>query len=351
CKKLVNAEKFFRIEDAPLVLTIHLKRFTPTGRKIQGPVKYPETLRLGQYMSNPAHDPTYRLYALILHSGSGPHSGHYTSYVRSSSGSWHDMNDDYVSPHPGAPLGERNAYVLFYVREKGEALKMAVAGAAGVGEKEKKAVNGHGKRARESVSGGGPGPAGTPVKRARPAADDAEGEGEGDKEAEQASSPALSVRVPFALPSSTSGARPPEVVTASSGKSAPASPRLTPSTSAAAVSPSPAVGSPGKPKTFVSRASLPNGGSLAPNASPVPSSSFNAPSTQGGQGGGKKPKLVAQLAGKGMGKKAAKRAAKLEKQRMMGIDVEAVQAAQAKGKAQGKGQGGAFARNKPRMLA
>lgn len=52
CKKLVNAEKNFTIDEAPLVLTIHLKRFTPTGRKLAYPLKYPEQLKLGPYMSS-----------------------------------------------------------------------------------------------------------------------------------------------------------------------------------------------------------------------------------------------------------------------------------------------------------
>lgn len=52
CKKLVNAEKQFTIDKAPLVLTIHLKRFTPTGRKVSGLIKYPETLNLKGYMSD-----------------------------------------------------------------------------------------------------------------------------------------------------------------------------------------------------------------------------------------------------------------------------------------------------------
>lgn len=52
CKKLVVAEKGFKIDAAPLVLTVHLKRFTPTGRKAGGVINYQETLRLGPYMSN-----------------------------------------------------------------------------------------------------------------------------------------------------------------------------------------------------------------------------------------------------------------------------------------------------------
>lgn len=52
CKKLVNAEKSFTIHEAPMVLTIHLKRFTPSGRKIGDSIKYPELLQLGPYMSD-----------------------------------------------------------------------------------------------------------------------------------------------------------------------------------------------------------------------------------------------------------------------------------------------------------
>ncbi|GAA5911328.1 hypothetical protein JCM6882_002349 [Rhodosporidiobolus microsporus] len=209
CNKLVNATKSFTIEDAPLVLTIHLKRFTPMGRKISNVVKYPEQLKLGPYMSNPSLDPTYRLSSLILHSGGGPHSGHYTSYVRSGPGSnarWFDMNDDYVSSVPGGgpPLGERNAYVLFYVREKGDALKGAING--GVGAAAAGIANGAGggaggkKRQRDS-------PAGTPVKRVKP-----------DSQSMPASSspPVTGIRVPFIGPG------PPEILTASKA----ASPRL-----------------------------------------------------------------------------------------------------------------------------
>jgi ubiquitin carboxyl-terminal hydrolase 36/42 len=51
CKKPVTAEKFMTVHEAPVCLTIHLKRFTPTGRKNVNPVAYPEVLDLQQYMS------------------------------------------------------------------------------------------------------------------------------------------------------------------------------------------------------------------------------------------------------------------------------------------------------------
>lgn len=52
CKKLVVAEKSFSINEAPMVLTVHLKRFTAAGRKISEPIGYPEVLDLKPYMSD-----------------------------------------------------------------------------------------------------------------------------------------------------------------------------------------------------------------------------------------------------------------------------------------------------------
>ncbi|GAA5979453.1 hypothetical protein JCM10908_002930 [Rhodotorula pacifica] len=152
CKKLVIAEKGFKIDAAPLVLTVHLKRFTPTGRKAGGVINYPESLRLGPYMSTPEQNPSYRLYGVVLHSGGGLHSGHYTAYVRAANNNWYDMNDDYVRPvGPQSVLGDRDAYCLFYIREKGDALKDAIYGnGAPASNGSAVKVNGNGKRPRES---------------------------------------------------------------------------------------------------------------------------------------------------------------------------------------------------------
>lgn len=118
CKKLVNARKQFTINQAPQILHIHLKRFTPTGKKISGSIQYPEQLRLREYMSDPeSEDPQYRLYAIVSHSGSGPHSGHYYAHVRAGNQKWYGMNDSSVSTSSiQQALTQRNAYLLFYER-------------------------------------------------------------------------------------------------------------------------------------------------------------------------------------------------------------------------------------------
>ena len=52
CQKHVNAEKQFTLDKAPLALTIHLKRFTPFGKKLSHPIAYTEHMSLKGVMSD-----------------------------------------------------------------------------------------------------------------------------------------------------------------------------------------------------------------------------------------------------------------------------------------------------------
>lgn len=124
--KPVLAEKQFTIHEAPTVLTIHLKRFSPMGRKIGHQLRYEERLSLRPYMSDGSFGPSYSLFGVISHVGSGPNSGHYYAHVRDSRGSWYEMNDESVVPAGGPPLSLRSAYVLFYLRDKGQTLESAI---------------------------------------------------------------------------------------------------------------------------------------------------------------------------------------------------------------------------------
>ena len=65
----------------------------------------------------PQRNPSYRLYAVVCHSGGGPHSGHYYARVRSGDNRWSSMNDESVTPtSTEEALRQRNAYLLFYER-------------------------------------------------------------------------------------------------------------------------------------------------------------------------------------------------------------------------------------------
>jgi ubiquitin carboxyl-terminal hydrolase 36/42 len=127
CKTLVVADKQFTIHDAPAVLTVHLKRFSPLGRKLGHLVRYPDALPLAPYMSAGQFGPRYALFGVISHAGGGPHSGHYYAHVRGADGRWREANDDSVAPARDGPTGLRSAYILFYIREKGQALEAALA--------------------------------------------------------------------------------------------------------------------------------------------------------------------------------------------------------------------------------
>lgn len=120
------ASKRFTVHEPPVALTIHLKRFSPLGRKIGHPVRYDERLSLTQAVSEGQYGPSYSLYGVISHAGSGPHSGHYYAHVKGSNAQWYEMNDDLVTRHHAPPTSMKNAYILFYMRERGQALQAAV---------------------------------------------------------------------------------------------------------------------------------------------------------------------------------------------------------------------------------
>jgi ubiquitin carboxyl-terminal hydrolase 36/42 len=121
----VNAEKRFTIHDAPTVLTVHFKRFSPMGHKIGHGVDYDEHLSLEPFMSDGQYGPRYNLYGIICHAGGGPNSGHYYAYVKSREGRWYEMNDESVTPvqSGGSAPRIKNAYVLFYLKNKGQKLE------------------------------------------------------------------------------------------------------------------------------------------------------------------------------------------------------------------------------------
>ncbi|TFK68203.1 cysteine proteinase [Pluteus cervinus] len=152
CKKHVNAQKRFTIHEAPPVLTIHLKRFSPLGKKIGHHVNYDEHLSLKPYMSEGQRGPSYSLYGVICHAGGGPNSGHYYAYIKSKDGRWWEMNDEQVSSCPNPPINIRSAYMLFYTQNKGQGLEAAIESSGGSSLSRGSLVNGMKKR-KEPHSG------------------------------------------------------------------------------------------------------------------------------------------------------------------------------------------------------
>jgi hypothetical protein len=87
CGVKSRATKRFTVHRAPLVLSVHLKRFETSwgghASKINKHVRFGQSLSLGDYMSQGERaDAQYALYAVLVHTGASTRSGHYFSFVR-----------------------------------------------------------------------------------------------------------------------------------------------------------------------------------------------------------------------------------------------------------------------------
>ncbi|KND03316.1 uncharacterized protein SPPG_09016 [Spizellomyces punctatus DAOM BR117] len=127
CRSLQEAQKRMKVKKTPNILAVHLKRFKYQEKlqryiKLSYRVPFPLELRLFN-TTDDAEDPDrlYRLFAVIVHIGSGPHHGHYVTLVKSHE-QWLLFDDDDVSPVEESELqkyyGDTNAvgcgYIFFY---------------------------------------------------------------------------------------------------------------------------------------------------------------------------------------------------------------------------------------------
>ncbi|KAI9237153.1 MAG: hypothetical protein BYD32DRAFT_382625 [Podila humilis] len=120
CNTLVDARKQMTIYEAPKVLTVHLKRFTSSGQKINQHIKFDTKLELASVMSpsKSISELNYSLYAVLVHAGNTCHSGHYFCYIKSSNGIWYSMNDTTVAVISLQTVLSQNVYMLFYTQDK-----------------------------------------------------------------------------------------------------------------------------------------------------------------------------------------------------------------------------------------
>jgi len=123
CNKPVTAIKQMKIIEAPPVLSLHLKRFSPWGKKITAPINFTDDLVLTDPVYEGPGPIHYELYGVTLHYGSGPNNGHYISIVKNNKKQWHKMDDsDVVSIRHLSDSDKRNTYQLHYIRKAGTKL-------------------------------------------------------------------------------------------------------------------------------------------------------------------------------------------------------------------------------------
>ncbi|TVU31576.1 hypothetical protein EJB05_23266, partial [Eragrostis curvula] len=120
CKTRVNMEKHLKIEQAPEVLVIHLKRFLNSGHnisKIWDKVEYTLELDIDPFMCSVGDTPQkYDLYGVVEHLGTYAR-GHYVCYIRSSEDDWYKFDDANVYRCSEANVLDIRSYLLFYVKQ------------------------------------------------------------------------------------------------------------------------------------------------------------------------------------------------------------------------------------------
>ncbi|KAL6079056.1 hypothetical protein QOT17_001207 [Balamuthia mandrillaris] len=118
CNSLQEAQKRLKIKELPHILIVHLKRFKFTEnyqfRKLSYCVSFPFEMRL----TNTCQDTVdkyrfYDLYAIVVHIGSSPYSGHYICFVKSQ-GTWLVFDDDYVSVLLLPPLSALHSHLFYH---------------------------------------------------------------------------------------------------------------------------------------------------------------------------------------------------------------------------------------------
>ena len=118
CKKKTDAEKQVKICQAPIVLTLQLKRFAYKeygyDQKIAKHIAFTEHLDLSSQITSESTVAKYSLSSVIVHSGQSCHSGHYYSYVKSPNGIWYMMDDCSVHPVGITSVLRQSAYILMY---------------------------------------------------------------------------------------------------------------------------------------------------------------------------------------------------------------------------------------------
>lgn len=103
CKNYVRACRAVRLEVAPNVLMIGLKRYGLSRfGKVNRPLAYPERLDMSRFMASDAmdtHPVRYSLYAVVVHLDmmNSTMFGHYISFVKDAAGVWYECDDNSIT--------------------------------------------------------------------------------------------------------------------------------------------------------------------------------------------------------------------------------------------------------------
>lgn len=130
CKKLCDGQRDVQVERPPNNLILLMKHFKydrkyNIRRKITKHINPNETIKLKiNPITGVSFKITYRLYAMVVHSGMNIDSGHYYTIGTNLNGNWFNFNDNFVSPTTQDDIQRLNEwntpYILFYKQVSSE---------------------------------------------------------------------------------------------------------------------------------------------------------------------------------------------------------------------------------------
>ncbi len=97
---------------------IVLKKFTPSGKKIEERIKYPMDLDVRKVSEGHCGETKFNLLSVIIHKGSKSTKGHYFCYTRRTKKEWVYCNDEQIQNVEEADVLGKDAYMLLYERVK-----------------------------------------------------------------------------------------------------------------------------------------------------------------------------------------------------------------------------------------
>lgn len=140
-EKVPGTIKFEIVKESP-ILVITLKRFSfdqqlKTIVKINDMILYPEKLNLNPFLTDTCRqskeegtdNSEYKLYAVLVHKGATPISGHVFAFVHSPDGYWYQADDKSITRTSlNVVLNQNDAYVLCYAKGSTNELTMPPSG-------------------------------------------------------------------------------------------------------------------------------------------------------------------------------------------------------------------------------
>lgn len=116
CRRRVPSTKQLTIKKAPMILTLHLKRFSNDGKKDNREMTYPADIQLPVVrMIGMTESTPYKLYAILVHDGYASRSGHYYAYILAADDRWYEVNDARTEERTEEQaMAQGGVYILFY---------------------------------------------------------------------------------------------------------------------------------------------------------------------------------------------------------------------------------------------